>query len=646
MIVDLKKFLIFGSAGEMDLFFSLAQRAGFLEFLGSSRKKMLELPPTAKTFLSAIKIAKHYPVHPQEVPCISCTAEDLAGKIVSVKAELESLLEEERLLLSEISRISIFGDFSREELNQLENEAKLIFQFFCMKSYLASEITLPPEVVHIGTEYDLDYFLAINKDRMQYPKMIEILIDRPVGFLRERLFFLREEIAKLESDLRSFANAMPDLQAGLIEHLNAYHLDLARHNASLSLGKSLFATEAWVPITRVQSLKGLLSTLDVDCEEIAIEKKDYIPTYIENRGVAKLGEDLLSVFDTPAYTDKDPSTWILIFFSLFFSMIVTDAGYGFVFLVIGLLLRWKFPHLYGIKKRLVKLLLIVSSCTIAWGVATGSYFGIGLTPNNPLQKTSFLAFFVEKKADYHLAMRDDVYAEVVKKYPSVVHAESGKELLLEAYTTSGSVRTYNVFNDFSENILMEFSFLVGILHIGLSFLRYLTRNWPGIGWVMFLIGGYLYFPSIVHATVMVNFMGWISKPFAYTIGFPLVIGGVLLAFLIALVQKGWGVLHEVMQVVQVFGDVLSYLRIYALALGGMVMARTFNDCLGLDLGWVAAIPVILLGHMINISISSMGGLIHGLRLNFLEWFRYSFHGGGRLFNPLRLHVANILKKVK
>ena len=66
------------------------------------------------------------------------------------------------------------------------------------------------------------------------------------------------------------------------------------------------------------------------------------------------------------------------------------------------------------------------------------------------------------------------------------------------------------------------------------------------------------------------------------------------------------------------------------------MADTVNTTLGIEMGVVGTIVVILFGHMINIIMSTMSATIHGLRLNFLEWYRYSFEGGGRLFNPLRL----------
>jgi V/A-type H+-transporting ATPase subunit I len=100
--------------------------------------------------------------------------------------------------------------------------------------------------------------------------------------------------------------------------------------------------------------------------------------------------------------------------------------------------------------------------------------------------------------------------------------------------------------------------------------------------------------------------------------------------------KKWMSLFDLTNGIQVFSDILSYLRLYALALAGMVMADTVNTTLGIEIGIIGTIFVILFGHVINISLSAMSATIHGLRLNFLEWYRYSFEGGGRLFNPLRI----------
>lgn len=639
MIVDLHKYLIYGTRQEMDRFFSLSQRAGFLEFIGTANKKALELPEVAKSLISAIKIAKRYPVHPREAPQSPHEPEKLAELINAINADHEKLLEEERFLVAEIARIAVFGDFSKSEFESLQQDTKRAIQFFCMKSDLAREMSLPPEVIYVGTEYDLDYFVSINKERTQYPKMVEILIERPVGELRARLLHIRQEAAKLESDLRMYANSFRFLQNGLIECLNNHHLELAKHDAKITLNNALFAIEAWVPKTRIKALYGLLGSLKVHCEEISVESHDRIPTYMENKGTAKVGEDLVNVYDTPASTDRDPSLWVLIFFSLFFAMIISDAGYGFIFLLIALLIKWRKPHLEGLARRFVKLIFILSISCIVWGVATSSYFGIEIGPDNPLRKSSFVYYLAKKKAEYHMEMKDDVYQEYLKEYPQIATAKDAHDFFLKAAKNEAGKEKFDALDEFYDNVFMEFSFLIGILHISLSFLRYLNRNWAGFGWVIFMIGGYLFFPSIVQATTIVNFMGWISKPIAHSIGLQMVIIGIALAFFAALIKQKWGAFHELLNVVQVFADVLSYLRLYALALGGMVMAHVFNDHLGIDVGIIASILIIFIGHLNNIILCAMGGVIHGLRLNFLEWYHYSFDGGGRLFNPLRLKRA-------
>jgi len=635
MIVKVHKYLIYGVKDEMDRFFMLAQRAGFMEFIGLSHKKALELTDEIKTVLTAIKIAKKHEIHPLELPPLDCSAVDLAAKLIAIHSNLEQLFEEKRVLLTEMARIAPFGHFSIDALRQLEKEGKRVVQFFCMKSSQSHQMPLPPELIYISTEYDLDYFISINKERVQYPKMIEIIIDQPVGDLAKRLYAVEEEIAKLESEVRLYSNALPFLQNALSDLLNDYHLALTKYDASI-FERAMFAIEAWVPETKIKALEGLLSSLDVTFEEIAIETKDSIPTCMENKGIGRVGEDIVNVYDTPAHTDKDPSSWVLISFAIFFAMIVADAGYGLIYLLIGLYYKFRYPQMNAIGRRFVKLVIILGTATMIWGASTAAFFGIEIGPNNPYRKFSFLHTLAAKKAEYHLEKKDDVYEEFVKQFPSVATAKDGHDFLVKASVEKQGKIKYVALETFYDNILMELSLLVGIIHISLSFCRYIFRNWSGFGWILFMWGGYLYFPKILNATTIFNFLGIISKPTAFAVGEYMLFIGFSLAILTAIIQRKLGAIHELMNAVQIFGDILSYIRLYALALAGMMVAVTFND-LGISAGLLGGIFIILFGHLTNISLSIMGGVIHGLRLNFLEWYHYSFEGGGRLFNPLRLN---------
>ncbi len=206
-------------------------------------------------------------------------------------------------------------------------------------------------------------------------------------------------------------------------------------------------------------------------------------------------------------------------------------------------------------------------------------------------------------------------------------------MLQSAFVQKKKVISYPIVDEFTGNIILEFTLILGIIHISLSFLRYLPRHIAGLGWVVFMIGGYLFFPSMLNATTIPEFMVWISKSIASAFGLQCLFGGLGFALFAAVIQHRLKGLGEIANMVQVFSDVLSYLRLYALGLAGSIMASTFNQegsALGLFVGFV----VILAGHGINMLLSLMGGVIHGLRLNFLEWYHYSFTGGGKLFQPL------------
>jgi len=94
-------------------------------------------------------------------------------------------------------------------------------------------------------------------------------------------------------------------------------------------------------------------------------------------------------------------------------------------------------------------------------------------------------------------------------------------------------------------------------------------------------------------------------------------------------------------VVQVFSDVLSYLRLFALGVATVYIAQTFNILAesvsgGLPvIGYVFAAVILFLGHTLNIGLAIMGGVIHGLRLNFLEWYRWCFEGDGLEYKPFQ-----------
>lgn len=635
MIINVKKYLFLGATEEIDRFFARAQLEGIIEFISPTGRKEKEWPPLIQQLLQAIKILKKLPVKDRCKNGLDKEqAQEIAEKIIELKGDIERLSEEKRIVEAEITRVAPFGDFNMDDIDFIESKTGMTVRFFCAKTGQP----YPEAMIYIGTEYDLDYFLAIDgrEEIGHFAPMIEMRIDRPLGELEAQFTFIQESLYQMEAELKGFAGYMKDLKEALIAHLNEYHLEVAKQDLIFPErhAMNLFAVEAWIPENKIQALEILMKDMAVHCEAIALEETDQVPTYMENQGIGKLGEDLVKIYDAPAVSDRDPSHWVFWFFSLFFAMIVADGGYGLLYLGVLLYVKWKYPNLGEQAKRFLKMAFILSTACVLWGIATAAFFGLEVHPKSWIGKISVIQHLAIKKADYHLAVKDDVYEDWITRFPQIAQAKSGEEVLDGAVVQKKNKEVYPILDEFSNSILLEFSLLIGVIHITLSFLRYLFRNWAGIGWVAFMIGAYLYFPETLNATSIVHFAAGVGKEWGRAFGLQLIYCGGAAALLLALFQKKWKGLGEIANVVQIVADVLSYLRLYALGLAGSIMAATFNaigEDIGLLVGWV----VILCGHGVNITLGLMAGVIHGLRLNFIEWYHYCFNGGGRLFNPLR-----------
>lgn len=634
MRVDLKKFLFIGLEKEREPFFHKLQETGLVQIININPVFLKSVPVEVENLLSAMKILRGLPPVDQEETSDYAIADGLADKIIQLQNNTEKLEEEERVVNLEISRVEIFGDFSPDDLAYIENEGHRKIQFFCAKSGAYDHSTLPDGLVFVGSEHGLDYFISFQKELVQYPKMSEMKIPHPLGELKARKNQIEKGLRETDMRLKGYAKYNLFLHHALINKLNSYHLEVAKNSVEKTVEGELFAFEGWVPADQIDRVQKLVNKAHVHIEEIAIEPKDNIPTHLENTGVNRIGEDLVHIYDTPSHTDRDPSLWVLFFFSIFFGMVIGDGGYGLVFLAAALYIRYKHRSMKGMGLRIWKLFIILSFAAIAWGLFSSSFFGIHISQDNPVRKISVLNWLIQKKAAYHFEHKDSVYEFWVKKFPQLKDAQNANEFLYGA-KKPGEIGEYEMYSRFSDNIMMEIALFIGVLHIVISFLRYLDRNLSGIGWIIFLIGSYLYVPYFLGATSIIHFAFGVSEKFGEKNGLYLVAGGFAIALFFAIIKHKLVGIFESMNVIQIFADVMSYLRLYALGLAGAMVMMTINE-FAAQMTFVLGAFLFLIGHITNMALGIMGGVIHGLRLNFLEWYHYSFEGGGKMFNPLRL----------
>lgn len=636
MRYDVKKFLFVGIEEDKNVFFKKAQEAGIIHFINSQKTSVTDLSEDAQNMAKAIKVLRGLPVVEQEETAEYGIADGLTNKILSLRDSLNLLNEEIRTTRIEISRIAPFGDFSLNEIHSIEEKGHRKIQFYCAKLGFADQFEIPENVLYINSEHGLDYFCAINKQPTQYPHMIEMVFDRSLKELKQRYDEIEKEIHAKEHLLKSFAKYSQFLHHAFINKLNYHQLAVAKNYVEFPLEKeNLFAVQGWVPAHKFDQLNTLVKEMHVYNEEVAIEENEVPPTYLENTGASRIGEDLVGIYDTPSNSDNDPSLWILFFFALFFAMVIGDGGYGLILLLIAMYIRYKHGKMKGAKGRVLNLLTILAYASIVWGVLTTSFFGITVAPDSPIRKASLMSWLVEKKTAYIIQQKDKTYQEWVMQFPQLKGVTNPEEFLMKASVTNkkGAV-SYEAYNKFSDNIMMELALLVGVIHIIISMVRYLPRNWSYLGWIVFIIGAYLYLPKFLEATSILNFAFGINQEVAAYNGLYMIYGGIAFAVITALFKHKWLGLLEVSVAIQIFGDILSYLRLYALALAGSLFTATMLD-LAAGVPFVLGVLILFLGHVVNLVLSIMSGVIHGLRLNFLEWYHYSFEGGGKKFIPLK-----------
>lgn len=627
MRIDLKKMLFYGVKGSLETFFNKSQELGIVEFIDKNKAKLRDVPLEIQNLMVAIKVVRTLPTMNQEELHSYLEAYPLASRIIDLNAKLEKYSEEADVLEQKIEEILPFGDFSIENIQNLESETGRHIQFFFAKR--GSEI--PPELILVRSDNTFDYFISFSEEKVIPNKMIEVKFSEDLKTLEAKLNQVKADFHTAEVELKSYSKYNEFLHDALHYKLNQFSLESAKNAAQPMMEGAIFAIEGWVPVNKLEEVKAFVNKMNVQSEEIQIDPNDKVPTYLENKGASKVGEDLVTFYDTPSKGDDDPSLWVLTFFAIFFAIIVGDGGYGLIFLATALYLHYKNPNMKPGPKRMWKLFTILCVSCVAWGLLTNSFFGISFAPDSPMRKVSVLNWLAEKKAAYHFERKDAEYETWVNAYPELKNAENSHEFLLGAKKDS----TYPMLASYNDTALIEIALLFGMIHISLSFIRYIRRNPTGIGWVLAIIGGYFYFPSFLKATSLLHYALGLDDVRLAQSGFYMIFIGIGLALAIAIYQRKLLGILEIASVTAVFADILSYLRLYALGLSGSVVTSTINDIAGSINLTFFAVALWIIGHLINMALSVVGGVIHGLRLNFIEWYHYSFEGGGKAFDPLK-----------
>ncbi len=329
-----------------------------------------------------------------------------------------------------------------------------------------------------------------------------------------------------------------------------------------------------------------------------IKDEDNPPTLVKYPGFVRIIKPVFDILGVvPGYREYDISTYFLLFFSLFFAMIVGDAGYGLIFLIIAVLMNIKSKKASDLNV----LLYVLSGTTIVWGALTGTYFGSEAI----LRNVPFLQKLV---------------IPAITNFPEVMGVDA----------------------DWAQNMLMKFCFIIGAAQLSLACVLNIIHKVPkkDLSWVADL--GWLIDIVLLYFLVLYLVIGE-NAPFrliasGVALGFVLVCcfgsQGPGIPFVKGLLSSLGGFFTTFLNTVSAFSNIMSYIRLFAVGMASLAIAQSFND---MGAGFMPlGLLVILLGHALNLVMGLLSVVVHGVRLNLLEFSgQLGMEWSGYEYEPFR-----------
>ena len=577
-------------SGDADAFLEKLQSVGVVDITRSMKpidEKSEKLSARAEIYRKALSYLKD--VEKADDPGQKPT--DFAVEVMQTVRDKEALEAQLPQLRKDADELFPWGQFDANSFDRLK-ETGLKLHFYKAKAidpawleqYALSEIS------NLG---GYSYFVVVSdSDDYDFPLKELPAPDRDYTAIKQQIADLEAQVKEKEHRLAQLKWHEPVIQGELDKTMSKLDLHLAHVSGEKAAEDYITVFEGFAPKENEPGLHDMLEHENVFYLVDKAKSDDNPPIKLENNKFVSMFELLTDMYGRPKYDEFDPTVFISIFFMLFFAFCMGDAGYGLVLIIASL----------GLKKVLGK----IAPLGVTLGIATTV---VGLL---------FHTFFSMDMLQWSWI------PDGVKKcmLPSTIAGYDGTMVL---------------------------ALLVGIVHICLAMIvkTYQSTKVKGFanslgtwGWTLLIVGG-----VIVGGLALMGVMDKaLTKWIVIVIGCLSALGIFFLNDLHRnpLLNVGSGLWETYNTVTGLLGDVLSYLRLYALGLAGAKLGEAFN-AIGVQAlgdggvgGWIAFILIVVIGHTLNIAMCVLGAFVHPLRLNFLEFFKNSgYEGTGRKYKPLQ-----------
>lgn len=508
--------------------------------------------------------------------------------------------QEQQLQMLERDRqqLQVWGDFSYEPIEQLRSAGYLL-RFFTSPikdfkeewrdSYNAIEISSDRQNTYFVTLTHESTIVDIEAEESHLPSLSLSQIEKRIAQAKSDIEAKREELQKVSSAaIRVLRQAKEELE-------DSIEFDRVRLSGETVAEDNLTLLQGWIPADKVPNFEKSLEKKTILYEIEDPTPLDDIPIQLKNGKFAKLFEPLTKLYMLPTYQELDLTLFFAPFFMIFFGLCLGDIGYGLL-MIVGLpiftqLFKLINPHF---SKWLV---LLFGASTILCGTLSGNFFGFSIYSGE--------------------------YFSV--NMESIAFLQRMKELL---YVDNSTMFTVSLCIGV---VQILFGMLLKVINLTIQ--CGIKSAISTIGWLVLLL--------TVIVAALVESIGF-NNPIVVTL---LAISAVSIFLLNSpgknpLLNIGLGLWDTYNMATGLLGDVLSYVRLFALGLSGGILASVFNSMAeGMSpdvpiVGFLVTALIFIIGHALNIFMNILGAVVHPMRLTFVEFFKNSgYVGGGMEYRP-------------
>ena len=588
-----------------------------VETLEGSGEKLAAYKENAANAISALSILGEIKLSGKKQNADSLSNDEIAKKcadVIALSEQKKKLQENISSDTSELERFTYWGELNPDDFTYLR-EKGIALKMFEIPEDKYNLIEDGIKTICVNRFKKTVRFLALDDSAERPtglpPEAFEVSMPASsTAAISERISNDSQEIAKIESELAANAVYIKQIEA-FKKNLES---DILFENVYSGMGQEKDGKEtdlAWlsgfVPVDGISDLKSAAAENAWALAYSDPADDDEVPTKLKNNAFVSLIYPLTDFLGTvPGYREYDISGWFLLFFTVFFGMIFGDGGYGLLVTAAALIMLVKGTASKRSVSPAAGLILLLGLATVAWGLVTCTWFGL-----TPAQLPKWLT-------SLSIPQISNAYADTVW-------------LPFWAVDTSKGTLT-------SAQNMQIFCFTLAFVQLSVAHFKGMGRYIKSLkffgefGALMQLWGMFYVVLSMVVSSSVFAFDEVIYGVPIGKVSVLMIAAGFALSFVFAnydgsvvesIMASVKGIISVLLGVVNIFSDIVSYIRLWAVGLAGAAISNTVNAMAGPILGhavlFAAALLLLVFGHGLNMVLNLLSVIVHGVRLNTLEF---------------------------